>query len=44
VISLTLTIQKKVDDFFTSTMSGTYPDIVEKTFQEESFNIHRHFL
>jgi hypothetical protein len=35
---------KIVDALFTSTMSGTYPDIVEKTFQEESFYIHRHFL
>jgi hypothetical protein len=35
---------KNVDDYFTSTMSITYPDIVEKTFQEESFYIHRRFL
>jgi hypothetical protein len=25
-------------------MSEIYPDIVEKTFQEESFYIHRRFL
>jgi hypothetical protein len=29
---------------FTSTMSGTYPDIAEKTFQAESYYIHRRFL
>jgi len=31
---------KNVDTLFTSTMSRTYPDIVEKTLQEESFYIH----
>jgi hypothetical protein len=25
-------------------MSRTYPDIAEKTFQEESFYVHRRFL
>jgi len=35
---------KNVDAFFTSTMSVIYPDIVEYTFQEESFYIHRRFL
>ncbi|MGB6338348.1 MAG: hypothetical protein WBF32_01115, partial [Candidatus Aminicenantaceae bacterium] len=35
---------KNVDALFTSTMSRTYPEIVEKTFQEESFFIHRRFL
>jgi len=35
---------KNADDFFTSAISGSYPDIAEKTFQEESFYIHRHFL
>ena len=28
---------------FSSTISGSYPDIAEKTFQEESFYTHRHF-
>jgi hypothetical protein len=35
---------KNADAFFTSTISGSYPDIAEKTFQEESFYINRHFL
>jgi hypothetical protein len=32
------------DAFFTPAISGIYPDIAEKTFQEESFYFHRHFL
>jgi hypothetical protein len=35
---------KNADDYFIPTMTKTYPDIVEKTFQEESFYIHRRFL
>jgi hypothetical protein len=35
---------KNATAFFSSAISGIYPDIAEKTFQEESFYIHRHFL
>lgn len=36
--------EENANSFFTSAISGTYPDIAEKTFQEESFYINRHFL
>jgi hypothetical protein len=35
---------KNADAFFTSAISGSYPDIAEKTFQEETLYIYRHFL
>ncbi len=35
---------KNADAFFISAISGSYPDIAKKTFQEESFYIPRHFL
>jgi hypothetical protein len=31
---------KNANAFFTSAVSGSYPDIAEKTFQEDSFYIH----
>jgi hypothetical protein len=31
---------KNANAFFASAVSGSYPDIAEKTFQEESFYIH----
>jgi hypothetical protein len=34
---------KNANTFFASSVSGSYPDIAEKTFQEDSFYIHRHF-
>jgi len=34
---LSWTIHKKCDAYFSSAISGGYPDIAEKTFQEESF-------
>jgi len=35
---------KNADAFFAPAISESYPDIAEKTFQEESFYIQRHFL